>query len=316
MAFTKFGNLRVRHLPAVPGIGKKAGRVEKVQSNLSYLVVDGLDGDRRNQNDDLYVWHDAAYCRKCDLYLGEMILNHGATVAHPKVQVTEFCPLCQRPLDGAILHKNSEGAVGYKTWEGRPVCVGHVSNDPEKHYGRIVDTGIDHEDKTVQMLMGIDREKMDRDHPGLLDRYLRRIQSDVSQGCRVAFSLCSKCRHLARNEKEYCEHITNDRGRLLPVEKEDKPYPGLVSGEDRGQYVRVAELCYDITGIEESLVDHGACDVAKVLEVLHTASKSSSFDLQEAFYVYEQGIVLEEANPLVGRLLKAAAINRCREELN
>ena len=227
--------------------------VSRLEKNCVYLVVTGLNGDSFNNNADCFPWQ-GDYCSECDEYeLGSS---------------SELCSRCGSQLWGALLTKNSKGVEGWRSWRNKPACVLHKSDSPSSFYGKVLDTFPDESDKTIQMVLQVDSDLIERDHPGLLVRYVKGYATDVSQGSRVGFSKCSKCGNLARTEEDYCYCLNNLRGRVVPLDSSDRPYPRAKVGSDR---VFVGEICYDVDGAEVSFVHSGACDVAKVVTILKEA---------------------------------------------
>ena len=245
--------------------------VTKVEKNRLYLELDGLDGDKFNSNWDLFPWNPD-YCPSCDQYIYDMDYKGIKFSASDD----ETCPNCGDKLDGGLLAHNSQGQFGWQSWIKRPLCVGHKSDDQTRHYGEILDALPVRDKKTIRMVASVDRDHIEKHHPGLLSRYEHGESTDVSQGSKVVYSLCSKCGHKAAKEEDYCEHIKLSRGRLLPLEKNDRPY---IHAIENGGFVRVGEICYDVSGYEMSLVPHGACDVAVVHNVLKAAAKEQGLPL-------------------------------------
>lgn len=239
-------------------------RLGPVQEGRIYLELDGLDGDKFNSNHDLFPWYPD-WCNFCNRYV------YGMSYKGLKYSASEdeYCPDCGEKLDGGLLATNNRGVMSWKSWIGRPLCVAHKSDDPALFYGEIVDALPYHDNKTVRMVISADKTRLEKDHPGLLGSYEHGLAKDVSQGSRVGYSLCSKCGHKATTEEEYCDHITKHRGQLMSIGSNDHPYPHAIGPEG---FVRVGECCYDVDGVEMSLVGHGACDQAKVRAVLKSSA--------------------------------------------
>lgn len=141
---------------------------------------------------------------------------------------------------------------GYPSYYGATVYAHHKNENPATlGFGDVIYVGLNHAMKRVELVMRVDIALAEqRGHSAILDRIRRGDRVDVSMGCKVPFDLCSICtdwdavkkawktynpktfvhpgvailayhrkvkpiRGLSVTPKDYCEHMTSSRGRIL-----------------------------------------------------------------------------------------------------
>ncbi|MFW5895434.1 MAG: hypothetical protein ACOCT9_01690 [archaeon] len=101
----------------------------------------------------------------------------------------------------------------YKTFEDIGyVFTHHKNKDPEKSKGDILFAHWNPRMHRVELIVKIDRRKA----PKVANDIDNGKMWDVSMGCKVPYDICSICGHKARTENDYCKHIKNHRGDVLP----------------------------------------------------------------------------------------------------
>lgn len=143
---------------------------------------------------------------------------------------------------------------GYKTFLNAHAFAHHVNKDPEKAYGDVLVSVLNHKMKRVELIVAIDEEKCVRNGG---QRTLEKIKAgeypSTSMGCRVPFDVCSICGHKAKYRSEYCDHMRNDAGKIMADGRKVfvyNPYPRFFDisfvfiGADRTSFVleKVANL--------------------------------------------------------------------------
>lgn len=89
----------------------------------------------------------------------------------------------------------------YKTFIGRGIYCNHDSDDVKKSIGIILDAEYNPDGHYVECLLAVDKNseigrKIDM---GIID--------GTSMGCMVSECECSVCGNIAKNEKQYCDHL-------------------------------------------------------------------------------------------------------------
>ena len=104
---------------------------------------------------------------------------------------------------------------GYKTFLNAHAFAHHVNKDPEKAYGDVLLSVLNHKMKRVELIVAIDNEKCVKNGGG---KTLERINNgefpSTSMGCRVPYDVCSICGHKAKTRPEYCDHLRNEAGKI------------------------------------------------------------------------------------------------------
>ena len=199
---------------------KKAVNVQRVapmNPEFSFYRVMGVHGDWPNTNGDLFRWGS-----KDDPNEPELL----------------------RATD------REAGKYVYQTFIGKGNYKDHNNSKVSDAVGILLDAVPNHKVKGIELLVAVDRTKDPMLVRGIDAGYL----SDVSMGCRVAYSICTICANVAHNEFEYCPHVKNWKG---------QPYSGPETG---WKNVLAAEDNRGVEFIEESWVTVGADTKAKHLE--------------------------------------------------
>ena len=136
---------------------------------------------------------------------------------------------------------------GHKTFLNAHAFAHHVNKDPEKAYGDVLISVLNHKMKRVELIVAIDEEKCIRNGG---QRTLEKIKAgeypSTSMGCRVPFDVCSICGHKAKYRSEYCDHMRNDAGKIMADGRKVfvyNPYPRFFDisfvfiGADRTSFV-------------------------------------------------------------------------------
>ena len=207
---------------------KKATSVQRVapmNPEFSFYRVMGVHGDAPNTNGDMFRWGSKDSADEPELL---------------------------RAVDKVA------GRHVYQTFIGKGNYKDHNNSKVADAVGIILDAVPNHTVKGIELLMAVDRSKDPMLVRGIDSGYI----TDVSMGCRVAYSICSVCSNVAHNEFEYCPHIKNWKGQSY-------------SGPETGW--RNASVFEDNRGvefIEESWVTVGADTKAKHLEKIAALRKA------------------------------------------
>ncbi len=104
---------------------------------------------------------------------------------------------------------------GYKTFLNAHAFAHHVNKDPEKAYGDVLLSVLNHKMKRVELIVAIDHEKCIKNGGG---KTLERINNgefpSTSMGCRVPFDTCSICGKKAKIRPDYCDHMKTEAGKI------------------------------------------------------------------------------------------------------
>ena len=145
-----------------------AKRLIAVDPNFLYVIVSGLHGDSPNENGDYFEWDKNHFDWEKEVF----------------------------GYEGELLNKRN-GAYVYETWRGKPNLTNH---DEKSVVGHIEDVFHILEEKSIDKLLAVNR----RTQPLLVGDIEKGLINEVSMGCLVASSICSKCKHIAHDEQEWC----------------------------------------------------------------------------------------------------------------
>ena len=87
----------------------------------------------------------------------------------------------------------------------------HINKDPDKSYGRFLDTAFNEPMKRIELLAGLNgSEKAAKANGGLVaDKEMELLEAGkdipTSMACKVAHDICSGCGNKARTRQEYCD---------------------------------------------------------------------------------------------------------------
>jgi len=201
-------------------------RVAPLNPEFSFYRVMALHGDWPNTNGDLFRWGS-----KTDPNEPELLR--------------------------LIREGSFEGKHVYQTFAGKGNYKDHNNSKVVDAVGIILDAVPNHKVKGIEILVAVDRTKDPMLVRGIDSGYI----TDVSMGCRVAYSICTICANVAHNEAEYCPHVKNWKGQNY-------------SGSETGwKNVLASEDNRGVEFIEESWVTVGADTKAKHLEKIAAIRK-------------------------------------------
>lgn len=199
---------------------KKAVSVQRVapyNPDFAFYRVIGVHGDVPNSNGDMFRWGSPTGPDEPEL-----------------LRVTD----------------RESGRRVFNSFTGKGNYKDHQNDQVVKAVGILLDAVPNHKVKGIEIVCAVDKAKDPMLVRGIDNGYI----TDVSMGCRVAYSLCSICSNVAHNEGEYCSHVKNWKGQSY-------------SGPETGW--RSASVYEDNRGvefIELSWVTIGADNRAKYLE--------------------------------------------------
>lgn len=102
---------------------------------------------------------------------------------------------------------------GHKTFLQAERYRHHVNKDPSKSYGQIVLSVWNPAMKRVEVIVRHDREAARRVGAEEIIRDLDEGKPrQISMGCKVPFDVCTKCGHISRTPRDYCEHLRMGMG--------------------------------------------------------------------------------------------------------
>ncbi len=137
----------------------------------------------------------------------------------------------------------------YKTFIGKPFCIEHDSDSPDKARGVILDASLheDPDDFYVECLVAVDKVR----YPDIARNLELGILNSVSMGCVCSEAECSICHNVARDTEHLCPHMNKD----------DLRY---VKGRSNDAY----EINRGISYVELSGVRNPAFNDTKIFEVM------------------------------------------------
>jgi len=106
---------------------------------------------------------------------------------------------------------------GHKTFLKAGIYCHHQNKDPSKSLGDIVMSIFNPIMHRVELIKRVDRKLCkERDKYNIYSRLLDGELINTSMGTRVSHDECSLCHNKAKNKTEYCDHIRNMLGRVMP----------------------------------------------------------------------------------------------------
>jgi len=163
----------------------------------------------------------------------------------------------------------------FKSFDGAWVCLDHVAESSEDSVGSVLHPVYTNE-QYVENILAVNRTLVEKKgYPFLEKDILEGRITDTSMGAVSRATECTICRNVARNEKEYCEHLRKDalgnsmKGRTV-----------VVAGKPRV----VGELYVDSIFLEDSILteDAGADINAKIFNI--AASRNKGVACGDALY--------------------------------
>lgn len=88
----------------------------------------------------------------------------------------------------------------------------HVNKDPSIAIGQVVFSVYNHRMHRVELIAWIDRSR----GADVIERIERGEFPATSMACKTPYDVCAVCGNKASTRQEYCEHLTNDLGRMYP----------------------------------------------------------------------------------------------------
>jgi hypothetical protein len=139
----------------------------------------------------------------------------------------------------------------YQTFKTHARTYAEHKQGPEFAKGRCIDVVVRNMGDTVlvDVLFTVDKE-----HKELIRNITKQIVTHLSMGCQTEYTKCSFCGKVAHNEEEYCDHVKNSKRQKI--------------ADDNGKMRKVAELCYNNTWIDVSLVMNPAFGGAAIRKIL------------------------------------------------
>lgn len=163
------------------------------------------------------------------------------------------------------LNENADGFEidelrrSFPTFIGSWACLNHENYREDLSVGRNMDAVLTPDDY-VRIVMGVNRVKAEKRHPGLEGKVASGNITDTSMGCLCRESVCAipKCANVATDETQFCDHVRTYRGQILCNADTDwKP-------------IKCGELNRGVIFFEDSIITNseGADNNAKILAKL------------------------------------------------
>jgi hypothetical protein len=104
---------------------------------------------------------------------------------------------------------------GHKTFLQAHRYRHHVNKDPSKSYGGIVLSVYNPTMHRVEVIVRHDREKAKQvGAEEIICDLDEGKPRQISMGCKVPFDVCTKCGHISRTPRDYCEHLRLGMGSI------------------------------------------------------------------------------------------------------
>ncbi len=115
------------------------------------------------------------------------------------------------------LWNDGDPNTGYRSFLTANPFRNHKNDDPSKGLGAVEISTYNPKMHRVELVVRVDRDKADKHgHSDLFDRLMSGEHYGVSMGIKIPQDYCSFCGNPAKVKKDYCEHIRNMLGKLMP----------------------------------------------------------------------------------------------------
>ena len=163
------------------------------------------------------------------------------------------------PNENGDCFECKELQAAYPTFIGKGIFYNHASDDPNNSFGVILDANFVQpagKNAYVELLGAIDRVLAEQKHPGLVRRIETGMLSGTSMGCLAGAAKCGICGNYATSLEQLCDHMNPESMGYVK---------GKLINASTNQYG--FEYNYNITFIEDSIVDTPADHTAQIFEV-------------------------------------------------
>lgn len=190
----------------------------------------------------------------------------------------------------------------YKTFETSPAHVfrNHQNKDPKIAIGQVVFAIYNERMHRVELVAWIDKDK-GRD---VIERIEGGNYPSTSMACKTPFDMCSICGNEAHSRQEYCEHLSNELGRMYPDGRKVMALNvAPLRFFDISIVVRPADVTSSVLQKVASAEDH-VMGSAELAEVEGLSEKTASLKkLSEFVKEITDGVVID-ADPNLDAMLK------------
>lgn len=176
------------------------------------------------------------------------------------------------PRDELLRFEPSFGRRVYRSFEYRPLCQNHKSDNPKWARGVLVDAHWNDDnpkDEFIETLVAFDKLK-----DPMLARGIKTGSIDgFSMGCDCGYTVCSVpgCENVAYSRSDFCEHIKNQK-----------------MAKDRKTGAQIFERCFEVCFQELSSVGDPADPFARTTELLVASRRLSDDDKRTAMLFAQQ----------------------------
>lgn len=101
----------------------------------------------------------------------------------------------------------------YKTFLSAHIFKHHVNKDPNNSFGKVMLPVYDNNMHRVLLIVAVNKQKA----PDIVDDIENNRSVVWSMGTKVPFDICSICGKISKKVTEYCDHLKNSMGQILPT---------------------------------------------------------------------------------------------------
>ena len=105
--------------------------------------------------------------------------------------------------------KEQELKNSYKTFENGYAYEEHANKDPKKSVGKILFSCYNEKMRRVELVVEV------FDKAGNGEKFMKKLWQ-VSMGTTIKYDECPVCGNKAKTTKDYCKHIKNELGKIMP----------------------------------------------------------------------------------------------------
>jgi hypothetical protein len=147
----------------------------------------------------------------------ELALSFNHLTEDRNARIRELVARFMAPLGAKIPDGTPIREFGYKTFEDALRYRHHLNKDPSIAYGDIDLSVWNPAMRRVEVIVRHWREKAaEVGASEIINDIDNGKPRSISMGCRVPFDVCTICGHLSKTTDEYCTHLKNQMGQVLP----------------------------------------------------------------------------------------------------
>lgn len=190
----------------------------------------------------------------------------------------------------------------FKTFETSPAHVfrHHINKDPARSIGKVLFSVYNERMHRVELIAEVDKE-LGKD---IEDKIAMGMYPSTSMACKTPYDVCSICGNKAHTRQEYCSHLSNQLGRVMP---DGKKVMAINSGPlkffDISIVIKPADVTSSVLQKVASEAAVSSVDLAEDEGIVENLVKESSIDKLSEFIKEVEGGQVVDVDPILQSIL-------------